>query len=72
MDTAAQKKYGPLIGMGLMFLWGSALMFFTGLANSTFSFLGAILASGCGLGVFLYVGRLENQIRSLSTRDARH
>jgi hypothetical protein len=70
MDTAAQKKFGPLIGIGLMFLWGSAVMFFTSLANSTFSFLGAALASGCGLGAFLYVGRLEGEIHRLLASNA--
>lgn len=70
MDTAAQKKYGPLVGLGLMFIWGSAALFFVGIPNGAIAWGGIALTGVCAVAVFLYVGRIENELHRLFKSEA--
>ena len=72
-DTS--NKYASWIGVGLMFMWGCAIIPWANFSNSyqlwikVIAFLGAALVSACGIAVFLYVGNLEEKLRQSIERS---
>ena len=69
------SRYIGLIGLGLMFMWGSALMPWIDFSRShhvapqLMGFLGACLVSATGLATFLYVNFLEGEVKRLKERN---
>lgn len=59
MNKQTRKKYGGLIGLGLMYMWGCAILYWV---DSAISLLGAGLVSISGIAVFFYINSLESEL----------
>lgn len=69
MDQLNLKRYAGLIGLGLMYLWGCAIIVWVDWTQSEVLFVkvvgigGLALASLSGIAVFFYVNGLESQLK---------
>lgn len=63
-----------LVGLGFMFAWGSALLYWVELADApsrskaAMGYIGMLVTSGGMVGMALYVGHLSEEIRRLKVR----
>jgi hypothetical protein len=69
------KKYGGIIGIGLMYVWAMALFKAIDIAGQNewtlqyaFGMLMALLVSASCLAVFLYISNLERESNELAKR----
>lgn len=71
MNQTISKRHAGSIGLGLMYLWGTTLIFWVDWVQSEVIFVkvagivGAALASLSGLATFLYANSLESEIKDL-------
>ncbi len=69
------KRYAGLIGLGVLFMWASAIVAWSGLWMSDdtiaklLGFLGSCLVSASGIAVFLYTSSLEERVNNLTQRE---
>lgn len=76
MEQTIPQRYAGLIGLGLMYLWGTTLLVWGDWIQSDvllvkcIGIMGALLASLSGLAIFLYVSDLETQLRSIKEKNA--
>lgn len=66
MNKQTRKKFSGLIGLGMMYMWACATMYW---ADSAISFLGAGLVSVSGIAVFFYINSLEQELSQSSRRQ---
>ena len=71
-DSLIPKHYAGLIGLGLLFMWGAALVSWIRLSQSPngalmlIGFLGAATVSASGIAIVLYIADLESKVRKLT------
>ena len=71
MNESIPKRYAGWIGLGVMFMWGFALVFWADLLKSnnivtkTLGLLGAGITSASGIAIFLYASSLEQEVARL-------
>jgi len=63
------KSRAWIVGLGLMYLWLFAILFFVRLGDGA-ALIGGGLASVSGIAVFLYVGGLERETNELAKSNA--
>ena len=69
MEQIIPERYAGIIGIGVMYLWGTASVTWVSWAQSEVLFMkiigvaGALLASLCGIAIYLYVSGIESQLR---------
>jgi hypothetical protein len=69
------KRYASLIGLGVMFMWASAIVAWSGLWTSdnliakTLGLLGACLVSVSGIAIFLYTSSLEERLNKQNSEQ---
>ena len=66
MNKQTRKKYSGLIGLGLLYMWGCAGLYWVG---SAAWFVGGGLVSISGIAVFFYVNSLEEELRQPSRKQ---
>lgn len=76
MSKAKNNNYAGLIGLGLLYMWGCALITWMDLWNSTntfsniLSFFGMAAVSISGLAVVFYTSALEKEIKELKEKTS--
>jgi len=76
MHETIPKKYAGLIGLGLMFMWGCAILYWVEWTNSYSTFenvigtVGGMLVSASGLGIFLYTNDIESKLKEQEKQNA--
>ena len=76
MEVTSSNKYAGWIGLGLLYMWGCAIVPWANFSNSyqlwikVIAFLGAALLSASGVTVFLYVSNLEEKLRQSVERNS--
>lgn len=76
MAQTIPQRYAGLIGLGLMYLWGTTLLVWVDWTQSdvllvkSIGIIGALLASITGIAIFLYVSGLETQLRTIKEKNA--
>ena len=63
------KNRAWIVGLGLLYLWLFALLYFFSLGSGA-ALIGGGLASLSGIAVFLYVGSLERETNELAKSSA--
>lgn len=69
------KQYGSWVGVGLLFMWGSALIAWVDLWNSAnlgakaLGFIGGCLVSASGIAIAIYTSALEQKLNSLQQQN---
>jgi hypothetical protein len=66
MNKQTRKKYSGLIGIGMLYTWGCAILYWVG---SPIGFIGAGLVSISGIAVFFYVSSLEEELNKSTQND---
>ncbi|OGT02137.1 MAG: hypothetical protein A2143_00635 [Gallionellales bacterium RBG_16_57_15] len=66
MNSKTRKSYAGLIGLGFMYMWCCAALYWVG---SGVWFIGAGLVSVSGIAVFFYVNSLEKELNSITQRN---
>jgi len=66
MNSKTRKSYAGLIGLGFMYMWCCAVLYWVG---SAVWFIGAGLVSVSGIAVFFYVNSLEEELKNIEQRN---
>lgn len=75
MNEIIPKRYSGLVGLGVMIMWGSALLAWVDLWKSGHTtvkiagLLGSCLVSASGIAIFLYTSSLEEEVNRLKQRS---
>lgn len=75
MNEIIPKRYAGLVGLGIMFMWGSGLLAWVDLWKSSpiaakiAGLLGSCLISASGIAIFLYTSSLEEEANRLKQRS---
>lgn len=78
MNSIIPKRYIWLVGLGLMYMWGTALVAWLDLWQSSqiglriIAFLGAALVSLSGIAISFYTNDLELKVKRLNERNERN
>lgn len=68
MNVSSRKRYGGIIGIGLLYMWACALLVWADMWTSVFGFLGMILVNIAGIAIAFYTTSLEQDVKDLSKR----
>ena len=78
LQSVVPKRYAGLVGLGLMFMWGSALMTWmnlwesTSLLMKTLGLLGLALVTASGLAIAFYTNGIEQELKEAIEQSQRN
>jgi len=59
------SKYSSYIGLGMLYVWLCAILYWNNFDNKLIAFIGAALISIFQVATFLYANSLETEIKKL-------
>lgn len=63
-----RKKYGSIVGIGLLYVWGCAILYWVESSSQIIAGIGGSLVSFSMIAIFLYTNSLENELNKISRR----